>query len=226
MCKTGSHNQTSVPNHLGHTSQEDAIRHMQQFQPLLTNSSCSATLKTFLCSAYQPRCYSGGSTTSAPPCRSLCRKAEQSCQPYMKQGASWPIKCGQFPKPSQGVCTNDGACEPITVEMCRGIGYHLTRMPNLLGHRRQSDAAMGQFSFVTKMNCSPYAKLLMCSYLTPKCDKGIIRRPCRSLCNQVKSGCQGLLKIFTGLDWPLNCSSLPERTAEACVDADQGNKGQ
>lgn len=32
-------------------------------------------------------------------------------------------------------------CEPIRIELCRGIGYNETSMPNLVGHELQTDVS-------------------------------------------------------------------------------------
>nr|CAI5855425.1 unnamed protein product [Callosobruchus analis] len=36
----------------------------------------------------------------------------------------------------------DGPCEEITIPMCLGIGYNMTRMPNELNHESQEEAGM------------------------------------------------------------------------------------
>lgn len=53
------------------------------------------------------------------------------------------------------VWTVDGACEPIRIEMCRGLGYNVTAMPNLVGHEIQGDAdfTLQTFSPLIQYGC-------------------------------------------------------------------------
>lgn len=48
-----------------------------------------------------------------------------------------------------------GACEPIKIEMCRGLGYNVTAMPNFVGHEIQSDAefTLQTFSPLIQYGC-------------------------------------------------------------------------
>lgn len=48
-----------------------------------------------------------------------------------------------------------GACEPIRIEMCRGLGYNVTAMPNLVGHEIQGDAdfTLQTFSPLIQYGC-------------------------------------------------------------------------
>lgn len=48
-----------------------------------------------------------------------------------------------------------GACEPIRIEMCRGLGYNVTVMPNLVGHEIQGDAdfTLQTFSPLIQYGC-------------------------------------------------------------------------
>ncbi|ELW66987.1 Frizzled-10 [Tupaia chinensis] len=41
----------------------------------------------------------------------------------------------------------DGRCQPIEIPMCRDIGYNTTRMPNLMGHENQREAAIQLHEF-------------------------------------------------------------------------------
>ncbi|KAL3204391.1 hypothetical protein MRX96_011410 [Rhipicephalus microplus] len=76
-------------------------------------------------------------------------------------------------------------CERITIPMCQDMPYNLTRMPNLMGHTDQSQAA-----------------------IQSKVDTPI--PSCQSICEEVKSKCLPLLAQFN-FNWPqaLNCSRLP-----------------
>jgi len=37
---------------------------------------------------------------------------------------------------------NDGLCEKITIPLCTGMRYNMTRMPNLVGISNQNEAAL------------------------------------------------------------------------------------
>ena len=107
-----------------------------------------------------------------------------------------------------------GKCEPITIPMCKDIQYNETIMPNLMNHQRQDDAGLEvhQFFPLVKVQCSPYLKFFLCTMYAPVCtvlDEPI--PPCRSLCIEAKSGCEGLMNKF-GFVWPenLDCAKFPE----------------
>lgn len=46
-------------------------------------------------------------------------------------------------------------CEPIRIEMCRGLGYNVTAMPNFVGHEIQGDAefTLQTFSPLIQYGC-------------------------------------------------------------------------
>lgn len=48
-----------------------------------------------------------------------------------------------------------GNCEPIRIEMCRGLGYNVTAMPNFVGHEIQGDAdfTLQTFSPLIQYGC-------------------------------------------------------------------------
>nr|KAG5702741.1 hypothetical protein BaRGS_003615 [Batillaria attramentaria] len=103
--------------------------------------------------------------------------------------------------------------------MCKDIQYNETIMPNLLNHVKQDDAGLEvhQFFPLVKVQCSPQLKFFLCSMYVPVCtvlDKAI--PPCRSLCNQARTGCESLINKF-GFKWPesLRCEKFP--TSGLCV---------
>lgn len=98
MCLNIGYNQTRMPNELNHESQEEAGLEVHQFWPLV-EINCSKDLKFFLCSMYAPICLADY-TKPLPPCRDLCRRAREGCEPIMTQyGFKWPdrMECDQFP---------------------------------------------------------------------------------------------------------------------------------
>ncbi|XP_072425673.1 secreted frizzled-related protein 4-like isoform X2 [Chiloscyllium punctatum] len=55
MCKTMPWNITRMPNHLHHSTQENAILAIEQYQELV-DTNCSPLLRFFLCAMYAPIC--------------------------------------------------------------------------------------------------------------------------------------------------------------------------
>ncbi|XP_043278601.1 frizzled-4 [Venturia canescens] len=108
----------------------------------------------------------------------------------------------------------EGACEPIRIEMCRGLGYNVTTMPNLVGHEIQGDAdfTLQTFGPLIQYGCSAQLHLFLCSVYAPMCTEKVSSPigPCRGLCEQVRARCYPVLQGF-GFPWPaaLNCSKFP-----------------
>ena len=106
--------------------------------------------------------------------------------------------------------------------------YNMTRMPNLIGHTNQKDAAIQVHEFIplVQIGCSPLLKFFLCSLYAPMCteqvDEALVIPACRSMCLQVKSKCEPILKGFN-FDWPpiLDCGNLPERSdrTNLCMEA-------
>lgn len=107
-------------------------------------------------------------------------------------------------------------CQPISVPLCQDLPYTQTALPNALGHKTQEDISMeiNQFVPLVKVQCSPHLKPFLCSVYTPECVAGKVRSPCRTLCEQARSGCESLMNKF-GFLWPesLRCDKF---TTESC----------
>ncbi|XP_017870326.1 PREDICTED: frizzled-4 [Drosophila arizonae] len=106
-------------------------------------------------------------------------------------------------------------CEPIRIEMCRGIGYNETSMPNLVGHELQTDVeyTLQTFAPLIEYDCSSQLKLFLCAAYVPMCTpKAPVHSigPCRSLCESVRIRCHPVLQGF-GFPWPpaLDCERFP-----------------
>ncbi|KAJ8916829.1 hypothetical protein NQ315_005836 [Exocentrus adspersus] len=105
-------------------------------------------------------------------------------------------------------------CEPIRVEMCTGLGYNMTGMPNLGGNdiQQEADYNLKSFSPLIQYGCSQHLKLFLCSVYVPMCTEKVANPigPCRGLCESVRSRCYPVLQGF-GFPWPdaLNCSRFP-----------------
>lgn len=74
LCKGMKYTLTSMPNHFGQASQEDAIVDLAQYQAL-ANVNCSAELQLFLCSMYTPICIQDY-TNDIPVCRAVCERVK------------------------------------------------------------------------------------------------------------------------------------------------------
>lgn len=100
---------------------------------------------------------------------------------------------------------------PRNMSLCHSIGYSKMRMPNLLEHDTMGEALEQAASWVplVNTNCHPDAQLFFCSLFSPVClDRPIY--PCRSLCEQVKGGCEGRMRRY-GYSWPdmMRCDKYP-----------------
>lgn len=106
------------------------------------------------------------------------------------------------------------SCEPIRIEMCRGIGYNVTSMPNFVDHELQQDAELQLQTFapLIQYGCSTQLKFFLCSVYVPMCTEKVPDNigPCRPLCESVQKNCSPVLQEF-GFPWPpgLECSKFP-----------------
>lgn len=100
-------------------------------------------------------------------------------------------------------------CEPIRVELCMGLGYNMTGMPNLGGNDVQQEADYNLKSYMPliQYGCSQQLKLFLCSVYVPMCTEKVANPigPCRGLCESVRSRCYPVLQvsyIFVKLNMP------------------------
>ena len=109
-----------------------------------------------------------------------------------------------------------GKWEEIKIPLCKNLNYNKTYMPNRFLHEDQEEAALEvhQFCPLVQINCSPILKFFLCSLYAPYCDKHNRRElpPCRSVCEQAKTGCLPLMTTF-GYFWPgkMECHLFPEK---------------
>ncbi|XP_045598469.1 frizzled-10 [Procambarus clarkii] len=113
-----------------------------------------------------------------------------------------------------GLGTAPRKCERITIPMCKEMLYNTTRMPNLLGHFSQAEAAIQVHEYMplVDIGCSRHLRFFLCSLYAPMCSP-VVGTPvpsCRSICLQVKQNCLPVLQKFN-FSWPavLDCSRLP-----------------
>lgn len=131
LCKSLPWNMTKMPNHLHHSTQANAILAIEQFEGLL-GTHCSPDLLFFLCAMYAPICTIDFQHEPIKPCKSVCERARQGCEPILiKYRHSWPesLACEELPVYDRGVCispeaivTADGADFPMdsSTGHCRG----------------------------------------------------------------------------------------------------------
>ena len=119
------------------------------------------------------------------------------------------------------VYSSKNYCEAINTPLCIGIGYNQTIFPNLLKHRTQEEAGLEiyQFSPLVQVRCSKDLAFFLCVVYIPICTQlETPLRPCRSLCESAKDGCEKVMQQF-GFTWPdsLKCSNFPIYSKELCV---------
>ncbi|CAB0003610.1 unnamed protein product [Nesidiocoris tenuis] len=105
-------------------------------------------------------------------------------------------------------------CEPITIPMCRELGYNFTVMPNFAGHEDQNlaERELKNFMPLVHYNCSSHLRFFLCSVFVPFCSEHVVGAipSCRSLCEEVQTDCQPVMESFH-FTWPaqFNCSKFP-----------------
>lgn len=118
------------------------------------------------------------------------------------------------------------SCEPITTPLCSDLGYTQALIPNFLGHTNQRRAReeLNIFSSLVRLGCSRQLKPFICSVYVPECEAAQAEPPCRTLCEQARTGCEPLMNKF-GVQWPqsLSCENF---TTESCqnVSRPSGDK--
>ncbi|XP_008139695.2 frizzled-9 [Eptesicus fuscus] len=107
-------------------------------------------------------------------------------------------------------------CQAVEIPMCHGIGYNLTRMPNLLGHTSQGEAAaeLAEFAPLVQYGCHSHLRFFLCSLYAPMCTDQVSTPipACRPMCEQARLRCAPIMEQFN-FGWPdsLDCARLPTR---------------
>ncbi|NXO57986.1 SFRP4 protein, partial [Aramus guarauna] len=99
MCRSMPWNITRMPNHLHHSTQENAVLAIEQYEELV-GTGCSPVLPFFLCAMYAPICTLEFLYDPIKPCRSVCQRARDGCEPIMRRyNHSWPesLACDDLP---------------------------------------------------------------------------------------------------------------------------------
>ncbi|PAV81061.1 hypothetical protein WR25_07736 [Diploscapter pachys] len=106
-------------------------------------------------------------------------------------------------------------CEPITIPLCKGVGYNLTSFPNSLDHEKQEDAGLEvhQFYPLVEVGCYKHLKFFLCTLYAPLCQENydLSIQPCMEMCLEAKKRCSPLMHKY-GFRWPetLSCDKLPK----------------
>ncbi|XP_069792004.1 secreted frizzled-related protein 3 isoform X2 [Narcine bancroftii] len=111
MCKSMPWNMTKMPNHLHHSTQDNAVLAIEQYEGLV-GIRCSPVLLFFLCAMYAPICTIDFQHEPIKPCKSVCERARDGCEPVMRRyNHSWPenLACQDFPVYDRGVCISPEA---------------------------------------------------------------------------------------------------------------------
>ncbi|XP_022096431.1 secreted frizzled-related protein 5-like isoform X2 [Acanthaster planci] len=101
LCQNIGYNRMRMPNLLDHDSIFEVKDQSQGWIPLLI-VNCDNDTQLFLCSLFSPVCLD----RPIYPCRSLCQKVRQNCEPIMVRNCfPWPamLECDLFPE-DNGLC--------------------------------------------------------------------------------------------------------------------------
>ncbi|VDN05805.1 unnamed protein product [Thelazia callipaeda] len=110
-------------------------------------------------------------------------------------------------------------CEIITIPLCKGIGYNMTRYPNSYGHEKQEEAGLEvhQFYPLVEVGCYKHLKFFLCAMYTPICQDNYEKMvmPCMEVCLEAKKRCSPLMQQY-GFKWPntLSCDQLPRMSEQ------------
>ena len=111
----------------------------------------------------------------------------------------------------------DRKCDKIQVDYCKNFGYNRTRMPNVHGMERQTEAKMELDTYkpLVETKCSDQLQFFLCAVFLPMChelrpDKPIL--PCEGWCWMEYNKCNRVVESF-GYNWSekLNCSQFPDK---------------
>lgn len=76
-------------------------------------------------------------------------------------GAALLLLSGRSAVRAFGDEVEEMTCDPIRISMCQGLGYNVTKMPNLVGNVLQSDAELQLTTFtpLIQYGCSSQLKV-------------------------------------------------------------------
>ncbi|KAL3318638.1 Frizzled-10 [Cichlidogyrus casuarinus] len=107
ICQSMQYNLTQMPNFVGHLTQTDAERRMNEYRALIA-LECSRYFKFFLCTVYFPMCNPAKDRTlKLRPCQSFCSYVKSKCYPIVQNFADqWPedLDCDTLPQSKTSMC--------------------------------------------------------------------------------------------------------------------------
>ncbi|MBN3322511.1 FZ10B protein, partial [Atractosteus spatula] len=124
----------------------------------------------------------------------------------------------------------EGRCQHIVIPLCKDIGYNMTRMPNLMGHEDQGEAAikLHEFAPLIEFGCHSHLKFFLCSLYAPMCTEQVSTPipACRVMCEQARQKCSPIMEQFS-FKWPdsLDCSKLPNKNDPNYLCMEAPNNG-
>ncbi|XP_030633930.1 frizzled-10 [Chanos chanos] len=124
----------------------------------------------------------------------------------------------------------EGRCQHISIPLCKDIGYNMTRMPNLMGHEDQGEAAikLHEFAPLIEFGCHSHLKFFLCSLYAPMCTEQVSTPipACRVMCEQARLKCSPIMEQFN-FHWPdsLDCSRLPNKNDPNYLCMEAPNNG-
>ncbi|XP_054846889.1 secreted frizzled-related protein 4 [Eublepharis macularius] len=185
MCRHMPWNVTRMPNHLHHSTQENAVLAIEQYQELVA-AACSPVLAFFLCAMYAPICALEFLHDPIRPCRSLCQRARDGCEPLMRRyNHSWPegLACDELPVYDRGVCI---APEAIVTDLPEEEVKWIDLSDDVMAQERPPTADCKHFS-QGRCKCKKI-KPTLATYLT-KNYSYVLRAKAKSLergsCNEI-----------------------------------------
>lgn len=115
-------------------------------------------------------------------------------------------------------------CQPLTIPMCRRIGYNTTSVQNNIYSNGAKGADIETYlSYFENEICFEDLLFFVCTLFNPICfknhDKPVL--PCKSECMAVKRECKSTIERFHA-HWPLqlNCNHLPDYQTSVCIKKD------
>ncbi|XP_021533350.1 carboxypeptidase Z [Neomonachus schauinslandi] len=121
---------------------------------------------------------------------------------------------------------HSATCVDMQLRTCSDVAYNQTTFPTLLEHRsREAVESSSEYILLSVLHhllegqCNPDLRLLGCAVLAPRCEGGRVRRPCRHVCEGLRTACR---PAFDAIDmaWPyfLDCGRYFASVEEGCHD--------
>uniref|UniRef100_A0A671QJL1 Membrane frizzled-related protein n=1 Tax=Sinocyclocheilus anshuiensis TaxID=1608454 RepID=A0A671QJL1_9TELE len=207
---TGEYGSLSSPNHpkpyphqqlcTWQISVEDGQVIRLSFQNLKYCTAVSTTLMGFK----ETYCFKMFTFSNSDPAEFACGSGECLHQDWLCDGWS---DCADAADEH-----HSSSCEPIQVEMCRGLSYNLTSFPNIwlsISDQREAASILHEYRVLMEFGCFESFRRLVCGVFVPHCSaqSGVLQ-PCQSVCSSAEQQCSQTLTLLS-LTWPFSCRLLP-----------------